>query len=47
MVVGKVPYGAVGGGIVYGDRAGLVKLVGDAKYGSCSAATSSAAAPPS
>jgi dihydrolipoamide dehydrogenase len=28
-----VPYGAVGGGIVYGDRAGLVKLVGDAKYG--------------
>ncbi len=33
VVVGKVPYGAVGGGIVYGDRAGLVKLVGDAKYG--------------
>ncbi|HEV3320790.1 MAG TPA: dihydrolipoyl dehydrogenase [Solirubrobacteraceae bacterium] len=33
VVVGKVPYGAVGGGIVYGDRAGLVKLVGDARYG--------------
>ena len=33
VVVGKVPYGAVGGGIVYGDRAGLVKLVGDSKYG--------------
>ncbi len=33
VVVGKVPYGAVGGGIVYGDRAGMVKLVGDAKYG--------------
>jgi dihydrolipoamide dehydrogenase len=33
VVVGKVPYGAVGGGIVYGDRTGLVKLVGDAKYG--------------
>ncbi len=31
VVVGKVPYGAVGGGIVYGDRAGLVKLVGDSK----------------
>ncbi len=33
VVVGKVPYGAVGGGIVYGDRAGMVKLVGEAKYG--------------
>jgi dihydrolipoamide dehydrogenase len=33
VVVGKVPYGAVGGGIVYGDRTGLVKLVGDSKYG--------------
>jgi dihydrolipoamide dehydrogenase len=33
VVVGKVPYGAVGGGIVYGDRAGLVKLVGESKYG--------------
>jgi dihydrolipoamide dehydrogenase len=31
--VGKVPYGAVGGGTVYGDRAGLVKLVGDRAYG--------------
>jgi dihydrolipoamide dehydrogenase len=33
VVVGKVPYGAVGGGIVYGDRTGLVKLVGERKYG--------------
>jgi dihydrolipoamide dehydrogenase len=33
VVVGKVPYGAVGGGIVYGDRTGLIKLVGDSKYG--------------
>jgi dihydrolipoyl dehydrogenase len=33
VVVGKVPYGAVGGGIVYGDRSGLVKLVGETKYG--------------
>ena len=33
VVIGKVPYGAVGGGIVYGDRTGLVKLVGESKYG--------------
>jgi dihydrolipoamide dehydrogenase len=33
VVVGKVPYGAVGGGTVYGDRSGLVKLVGERKYG--------------
>jgi len=33
VIVGKVPYGAVGGGIVYGDRAGMVKLVGESKYG--------------
>jgi dihydrolipoyl dehydrogenase len=33
VVVGKVPYGAVGGGIVYGDRAGLVKVVGESRYG--------------
>jgi dihydrolipoamide dehydrogenase len=33
VVVGKVPYGAVGGGTVYGDRAGLVKLVGESRYG--------------
>ena len=32
VVVGKVPYGAVGGGIVYGDRTGMVKLVGESKY---------------
>jgi dihydrolipoamide dehydrogenase len=33
VVIGKVPYGAVGGGIVYGDRTGMVKLVGESKYG--------------
>ena len=33
VVIGKVPYGAVGGGTVYGDRTGLVKLVGDRTYG--------------
>ena len=33
VVVGKVKYGAVGGGIVYGDPAGLVKVVGESKYG--------------
>jgi dihydrolipoamide dehydrogenase len=33
VVVGKVPYGAVGGGIVYGDRTGMIKLVGESKYG--------------
>ncbi len=33
VVVGKVPYGAVGGGTVYGDRSGLVKVVGERRYG--------------
>ncbi len=33
VVVGKVKYGAVGGGIVYGDPSGLVKVVGEKKYG--------------
>jgi dihydrolipoamide dehydrogenase len=33
VVVGKVPYGAVGAGTVYGDRTGLVKVVGEKKYG--------------
>jgi dihydrolipoamide dehydrogenase len=33
VVVGKVQYGAVGGGTVYGDRTGLVKIVGDKRYG--------------
>jgi len=33
VVVGKVPYGAVGGGTVYGDRTGLVKIVGERTYG--------------
>jgi dihydrolipoamide dehydrogenase len=33
VVVGKVQYGAVGGGVVYGDTGGIVKLVGESKYG--------------
>jgi dihydrolipoamide dehydrogenase len=33
VVVGKVPYGAVGAGTIYGDRAGLVKLIGESRYG--------------
>ncbi len=33
VVVGKLQYGAVGAGTVYGDRTGLVKIVGDKKYG--------------
>jgi dihydrolipoamide dehydrogenase len=33
VVVGKVQYGAVGAGTVYGDRGGMIKIVGDKKYG--------------
>jgi dihydrolipoamide dehydrogenase len=33
VVIGKVPMGAVGAPTVYGDRAGLVKIVGEKKYG--------------
>ena len=33
VTVGKVQYGAVGAGTVYGDRTGLVKIVGDKRYG--------------
>ncbi len=33
VVVGKVQYGAVGAGTVYGDRQGLIKIVGEKKYG--------------
>jgi dihydrolipoamide dehydrogenase len=33
VVVGKVQYGAVGAGIVYGDKGGVVKIIGDKKYG--------------
>ncbi|ABH00671.1 dihydrolipoyl dehydrogenanse (plasmid) [Rhodococcus jostii RHA1] len=33
VVVGTARYGAVGAGTVLGERDGLVKLVGDAKYG--------------
>jgi dihydrolipoamide dehydrogenase len=33
VVVGKVQYGAVGAGTVYGDRTGVVKIVGEKRYG--------------
>ncbi len=33
LTVGKVPYGAVGAGTLYGDRDGLVKIIGDKRYG--------------
>jgi dihydrolipoamide dehydrogenase len=33
VVVGRFPYGGVGAPIVYGDRRGLVKVVGDSRYG--------------
>jgi dihydrolipoamide dehydrogenase len=33
VAMGKLQYGAVGAGTVYGDRAGLVKIVGDRAYG--------------
>jgi dihydrolipoamide dehydrogenase len=33
VTVGKLQYGAVGAGTVYGDRSGLIKIVGDRKYG--------------
>ena len=33
VVVGRVQYGAVGAGTVYGDRTGLVKVIGETKYG--------------
>ncbi len=33
VTVGKVQYGAVGAGTVYGDRTGLIKIVGETKYG--------------
>jgi dihydrolipoamide dehydrogenase len=33
VVVGKVNYGAVGAGAVYGDRGGMIKIIGDKRYG--------------
>ena len=33
VVVGKLSFGAVGAGTVYGDRSGLVKIIGDRTYG--------------
>ena len=33
VVVGRLQFGAVGAGTVYGDRTGLVKIIGDRTYG--------------
>ena len=33
VVVGKVPVGAAGAATVYGDRSGMIKIIGDRKYG--------------
>ena len=33
VVVGKVPVGVAGAATVYGDRSGMVKIIGDKKYG--------------
>jgi dihydrolipoamide dehydrogenase len=33
VVVGKFPMGGVGAATVYGDRSGMVKIVGDGRYG--------------
>jgi dihydrolipoamide dehydrogenase len=33
VTVGKVQYGAVGAGTVYGDRQGLVKIIGEKQFG--------------
>jgi dihydrolipoamide dehydrogenase len=33
VAIGKVQYGAVGAGTVYGDRSGVIKVIGDKKYG--------------
>ena len=33
VTVGKVPFGAVGAGAIYDERSGMVKLVGDRRYG--------------
>ncbi|HEY4096061.1 MAG TPA: dihydrolipoyl dehydrogenase [Baekduia sp.] len=33
VTVGKIQYGAVGAGTVYGDRTGVIKIIGEKKYG--------------
>jgi dihydrolipoamide dehydrogenase len=33
VVIGRVPYGAVGAGTIYGDRSGIVKIIGERRYG--------------
>src|SRR3954466_7777700 len=33
VAVGKINYGAVGAGTVYGDRSGIIQVIGDKRYG--------------
>ncbi|MGI8580523.1 MAG: dihydrolipoyl dehydrogenase [Solirubrobacteraceae bacterium] len=33
VVIGKLQFGAVGAGTIYGDRSGMVKIIGETKYG--------------
>jgi dihydrolipoamide dehydrogenase len=33
VTVGRVNYGAVGAGTVYGDRSGVIKVIGEKRYG--------------
>src|SRR5919106_1211504 len=33
VTIGKINYGAVGAGTVYGDRSGIIKIIGDKQYG--------------
>ena len=33
VVIGKIPIGAVGAPTVYGDRSGMIKIIGDKRYG--------------
>jgi dihydrolipoamide dehydrogenase len=33
VTIGKISYGAVGAGTVYGDRTGVIKIIGDKRYG--------------
>ena len=46
IAVGKVPYGVAGATTVYGDRSGMVKLVGDKRYGEILGGHMSAPRPP-
>jgi dihydrolipoamide dehydrogenase len=33
LTIGKIPMGAVGAPTVYGDRGGMIKIIGDKQYG--------------